>query len=191
MIEKVYIERIKTYLYVLQRILIFLMFILFLILYILFIPGKYNSKPVIDEYHFPKWVYLLGYISFIINFLSLFIVIALNKYVVGKIVFSKDSITINGDLYLIKNINEVNILFNPLKYKSKEKRPLLNGGGNNWIIFEYRGKKKKVEFMLNSVEEENNVRYFIFLWESITKIEYGISKNTPIMNLFDRECYYN
>jgi len=179
------VQRIRSVLFLWQKLCLWFTVVLFMGCYFLFTTGRYASKPYIARYNPPSWVYMLGYITMFILFCMVLYLFFAQWYKRDKIHLTDNNITIRGKDFSIREMQDLAINEHPLKYKPKNNRTIFNGGGNNWIKFKYNGKKYKVEYFLPDSESEDCIKDIFDQWQSIVPIQYGVSADQDLLELYD------
>ncbi|MCZ4696456.1 hypothetical protein DWB61_17490 [Ancylomarina euxinus] len=183
------VQRIRSVLFLWQKLCLLLSGGLLIVSGVLFLPGKYSGKIYIERFDVPSWCYLLGYFIILVIFCLSFYLLIAKWYNRDMLKFEDRFLKYKTMDLFVSEINDLTIEEHPLKYKPKENRTIFNGGGNNWLRFEYRGKKYNIEYFLRNKEEEEELKGIFKKWQFITDIHYGVSKEQELLELYDSLSY--
>ncbi len=165
--------------YFLNRIFKYVYFVLSLILFFLVYGGRMNyDKGYLIRMNSPQWVIYLGVVLFF-----LFVILYLksligNSYKLGRITVTDTVIKLHRKdiTYKLSEVSSLEILLDTTKYKLSKNRDFTKGAGNNWFIFIDKEKKCKIEFLIETKEQEEQLLNVLKTWNNDVKYVLGEAK---------------
>ncbi|GET22001.1 hypothetical protein [Prolixibacter denitrificans] len=116
---------------------------------------------------FLSWILDIPYGLEVALYVVVFILLVVGSLLVanqedskGEVRISKERILMEDVVYELKSIS-LKISLNAVPDKNIYKRTIKDQGGNNWIEIAYDGTRRRVEFLIRSLDDENKLKSMI------------------------------